>query len=93
MKNHPLLLLAVIAASISGCAAVNQAYSAQAASAAMAARTAQDNVVETLMFTICAVPYGTVVRKPEFQPVAIAACLPKGSTSANDLLPTQPAGK
>lgn len=86
-----IFLIAAVAFAMSGCAAVNQAYSAQAASSAMALRTSQDNVVDTLTFAICAVPYGTVIRKQEFQAIAKAACLPKveAGSSANDLLPTK----
>lgn len=88
MKSIALIIAAVAAISMSGCAAVNQAYAAQAASSAMALRTSQDNVVDTLMFAICAVPYGTVIRKQEFQATAKAACLPKAETAAAaDLLP------
>ena len=89
-----LLIAAAIAAAVSGCAAINQAYSAQAASAAMGMRTSQDNVVDTLMFAICAVPYGTVIRKQEFQATARAACLPNYvKEAATDLLPPVAAQK
>jgi hypothetical protein len=89
MRLKVNLLLAALVTSTTGCAAMNQMYAAQAASSAVALRATQDNVVDTLKFSICAVPYGTVVRREDFQEIARAACLPKNSIDKSTLLPEE----
>lgn len=79
--------------SLSSCAMMNQLYTANAAAVASDLRATQDNIVDTLKFSICAVPFGTVVRREDFQEIARAACLPKTQWDKDALLPKDKDGK
>lgn len=47
---------------------------------------ANDNLIHGLEVAICGVPYGAILRNPEFIPVAKAACLANGDQSNPNLL-------
>jgi len=86
-----LLALAVCVA-LTNCAGFNQAVAAKEKSSVIAIQTANDNVIDAIRESICAVPYGAIIRHPEFVGVAKAACLPTGTTNAPatllDVVPT-----
>ena len=87
MKTIALAITILIALSASGCASVNQAYSAAGASALVDARTASDNALKTAVVAVCMTPYDTIVRNPSVVPGVMALCLPGGNTAnpANSL--------
>lgn len=68
-----------ILAVMTGCASVNQAYSALGASALVDARTASDNALRTAIVGVCMTPYDTIVRNPTIVPGVMALCLPGGN--------------
>ncbi len=83
MKTIQIMLVMCVLAivNLSGCASVNQAYSAFGASALVSAQGAEDNVLATLKVGICATPYSAIVRHPEVVPGIEAMCLPGGQAT------------
>lgn len=89
-----ILLAALFALSLSGCASQLQMVSAAQSSAAVALRAAEDNNLSYLKFSLCATPYSAIIRHPEIVPGIGALCLPGGDRTnpANLLIgivPTQ----
>ena len=82
MKLIALAIAILIAVSTAGCASVNQAYSAAAASALVDAQGAEDNALRTLVVGVCATPISAAIRHPEIVPGITALCLPGGNLSS-----------
>jgi uncharacterized protein YceK len=77
-----LLIIAaglVLAASISGCASVQQAIQAYGSVAVTGARAANDTVIEAQKVSFCGLPYSALQRHPEIQPAVQTLCGPLGA--------------
>ena len=82
-----IALIAILASlTMTGCASVNQAYSAFGASTLVDARTASDNALKTAIVSVCFTPYDTIVRNPAVVQGVMALCLP-GGNQANPASP------
>lgn len=67
---------------LSGCAAQQQAISAFGASAVVAAKATNDNVIDAWTVAACATPLSAVARHPEIVPALKALCLPNGASGS-----------
>ncbi len=74
-----LLLIALAALTLSGCASYQQAINAGETSAAVTLRAAEDNNLRVLVFGICATPYSALILHPEIVPGVGSLCLPNGN--------------
>ena len=89
-----LIILAIFTMALTGCASVNQMYSAYGASALVGAQGAEDNVIRTWATAACATPYSAIVRNPSIAPALQSLCIPNGSqASPLSLLDAVPAKK
>lgn len=88
MKTLAYIVLFIAVVANTGCASLNQAYSAAGASALVNARGASDNALKTAVIAVCMTPYDTIVRNPSIVPGVMALCLPGGNQAnpANVLL-------
>ena len=75
------LILALLIVTLSGCASFNASVAGYNKVAVTSARSANDNIIDGIMETTCAVPVGAVLRRQDFLPVVKAACLPQGNAS------------
>jgi uncharacterized protein YceK len=74
-----LLIIAaglVLAASISGCASVQQAIQGYGTVAVTGAHAAADTVVQAQKVALCDLPYSAIQRHPEIQPAVQTLCGP-----------------
>ena len=79
IKPVVAVIMALLTLNVSGCASMNQAYSAYGASALVDARGASDNALKTAVVAVCMTPYDTIVRNPTVVPGLMALCLPGGN--------------
>lgn len=77
-----LIILVVCAMAVSGCASLNQAYSAYGSAALVQAQGAEDNVIRTWATAACATPFSAAIRNPAIVPALQALCLPTGAASS-----------
>ena len=75
------ILLALSLVALTGCASLNQAYSAFGTSDLVSAQGAEDNVLATFKVGLCGTPYSAIVRHPEVVPGIEALCLPGGQAT------------
>lgn len=97
-KTIMILSLAMLAASVSGCASVQQAVDAYGAAAITGAQATNDTLIAANKVALCATPVSALLRHPELVPAVRALCLPaKDSGSVGQVLDaieaTQPAAK
>jgi hypothetical protein len=85
-----LFIISLLALATTGCTTVTgAAYAGYETGAKKGVEVANDNAVRTLTDSICAMPYGAILRNTYFIPVAKAACLPQGASNAPETtLPT-----
>lgn len=81
MKQTLTIIAILLTTLVTGCAGVNQMYSAAGASALVDARAAEDNVVRTWSVAACATPLSALIRNPQIVPALQALCLPGGALS------------
>jgi hypothetical protein len=77
-----LALIALISVSLTGCASLNQAYSAYGASSLVGVQGAEDNVIKTWTVAACSTPLDAAIRNPQIVPALQALCIPGGSQSS-----------
>lgn len=77
MKN----LMLIFAVMLSACSTVNPLVAGYEKGVQTGVQGANDNLIHGIEASICAVPYGAIIRNPEFVPIATAACLPTGDKS------------
>lgn len=70
------ILIAVLAAALTGCAGVQQAVQAYGTVAVTGARAANDTVIEAQKMSLCGLPYSALQRHPEIQPAVQTLCGP-----------------
>lgn len=77
MKKTILIVsLLVLAASVSGCASVQQAMDAYGAAAITGAQATNDTLIKANIVALCATPISALVRTPRLVPAVRALCLP-----------------
>lgn len=77
MKKTILILsLLALAASVSGCASVQQAVDAYGAAAITGAQATNDTLIKANIVALCAVPVSALVRNPQLVPAVRTLCLP-----------------
>lgn len=81
MKRTLTVIAILLTSLLTGCASLNQAYSAAGASALVDARTASDNALKTAVVAVCMTPYDTIARNPTVVPGVMALCLPGGNAA------------
>lgn len=77
-----ILITLSIALSLSGCASLNQAYSAYGQAELVAMQGADDNVIRTWATAACATPYSAIIRNPEIAPALQSLCIPNGAVAS-----------
>ncbi len=80
------LIIAMCAIALTGCASLNQAYSAYGSAELVAMQGADDNVIRTWATAACATPYSAIVRNPEIAPALQSLCIPNGAVASPVML-------
>lgn len=73
-----VLLALAFAASLTGCAGVQQAVQAYGTIAVTGAHAAADTVVQAQKIALCDLPYSAIQRHPEIVPAVQSLCGPVG---------------
>lgn len=76
------IIALTIAFTLSGCGTVNPLVAGYEKKVQVDVQGANDNYIHGIEAAICAVPYGAIIRNPEFVPIAKSACLPSGAGSS-----------
>jgi uncharacterized protein YceK len=84
------IFVLALAASLAGCASVQQAVQAYGSVAVTSAKAANDTAIEAYKVALCATPVSAVRRHPELVPAIKSLCLVPGDAATGALIEGKP---
>lgn len=86
-----VLFAIAVAASLTGCGAIQPALNGYESAAASGLDAANDNAVKVWRYQVCATPVSAALRNPDIVPAIKALCMPAAGAAAASTLLDAPA--